>query len=366
MAAAIDQESVLAALRTVIDPAHGTDIVAAGMVKGLTISGTAVGFSIEVEPERGPSLEPLRKAAAAAAEGVAGVESATVVLTAHSETPGSAPAPKPPPNLRDAPGNPLPHPPRQSGPIEGVNRLIAVASGKGGVGKSTVTTNLALALARRGRKVGILDADIYGPSQPRMLGVSGRPSTPDGETILPLRNHGITVMSMGFMLEEDQSVVWRGPMLMSALQQMLRQVQWGQLDELIVDLPPGTGDVQLTLCQRAEVTGAVVVSTPQEVALLDVRKAIDMFKKLNIPVLGIIENMSGFVCPHCGKASDIFGHGGAKDEAAQLGIPFLGTIPIDPEIRTTSDAGTPLVIVKPDSAQTASFLQIADQLLPTD
>ncbi len=357
---------ILAALRAVVDPTRGTDIVSAGMVKGLTVSGAAIGFSIEVEPERGPALEPLRKAAEKAVLAVPGVGSATVVLTAHSDTAGSAP--QPPPDIRGAtavrapPGARLERPARQSGRIDGVSRVIAIGSGKGGVGKSTVAANLALAFARRGRRVGLLDADVYGPSQPRMLGVSGRPSTPDGKTILPLGNHGVTVMSMGFMLEESQSVVWRGPMLMSALQQMLFQVRWGRLDDLIVDLPPGTGDVQLTLCQRTEVSGAIVVSTPQDVALLDARKALDMFRKLDTPVLGIIENMSGYVCPNCGHAAEIFGAGGARREAEAAGVPFLGEIPLDIELRLTSDSGTPLVASHPESPQTRRFFEIAERL----
>lgn len=364
---AVTRDDVLAALGKIVDPAKGTDIVSADMVQGIAITGAAVGFSIEVDSKLGARLEPLRKAAEQAVLDLDGVESATVVLTAHSD---DTSPPSPPPDLRgpaaggDPPGKPLPHPDRQSGPIEGVSRILAVASGKGGVGKSTVAANLALALARRGRKVGLLDADVYGPSQPRMLGVSGRPSTPDGKTILPLRNYGVTVMSMGFMLEEDQSVVWRGPMLMSALQQMLRQVQWGRLDDLIVDLPPGTGDVQLTLCQRAKVDGAIVVSTPQDVALLDARKAIDMFRKLETPIVGVIENMSGYVCPSCGATAEIFGHGGARREAESLGLPFLGEIPLDIDIRQTSDSGTPLVVAKPDSPQSERFTEIARQLLP--
>lgn len=369
---AVSEAAVREALARVIDPARGTDIISAGMVQGLAISGSAVGFSIEVDPARGASLEPLRRAAEAAVLELPGVESATVVLTAHSDSPGgAAPAASPfqdrgpPPDLGSsgAPGKPLPQPEQRSGPIEGVGRILAVGSGKGGVGKSTLAANLALALTRNGRKVGLLDADVYGPSQPRMLGVAGRPSTPDGKTILPLRNYGVTVMSMGFLLEEDQSVVWRGPMLMSALQQMLRQVQWGKLDDLIVDLPPGTGDVQLTLCQRAKVDGAIVVSTPQDVALLDARKAIDMFRKLNTPILGIVENMSGYHCPECGHEAEIFGMGGAAREAERLQLPFLGAIPIDIDIRTSSDSGAPLVITKPDSPQARIFGTIAERLI---
>lgn len=372
MTAAPTREEVLRALEAVIDPAKGADIVAAGMVQGLEVSGGAVSFAIEVDPARGAQLEPLRKAAEKIVHDLPGVDSVVAVLTAHADTPGGA-APTtdrgPPPDLRGAatggngaPGTPLPHPTQRSGPIDGIKRIFAVGSGKGGVGKSTVAANLALAMARRGSKVGLLDADVYGPSQPRMLGVSGRPSTPDGKTILPLRNYGVTVMSMGFMLEEEQSVVWRGPMLMSALQQMLRQVQWGTLDELIVDLPPGTGDVQLTLCQRVQVDGAIVVSTPQDVALLDARKAIDMFRKLETPIVGIIENMSGYVCPNCGERAEIFGAGGAERDAERLNIPFLGAIPLDIDIRLASDSGAPLVVARPDGPQAAKFVEIADRL----
>ena len=245
----------------------------------------------------------------------------------------------------------------------GVQRVIAVASGKGGVGKSTVAANLAVALAARGQRVGLLDADVYGPSQPRMLGVSGRPSSPDGHIILPQRNHGVTLMSLGLMVGEDEAIVWRGPMLMGALQQMLRQVQWGRLDVLIVDLPPGTGDVQMTLCQNTDVAGAVVVSTPQDIALIDARKGIDMFKKMNTPILGIIENMSAFVCDGCGKVHHPFGHGGARAEADKLGVPFLGEIPLDLAIRTAADGGAPIVVLNPNGPEAAAFFSIADQLL---
>ncbi|HVL20961.1 MAG TPA: Mrp/NBP35 family ATP-binding protein, partial [Amaricoccus sp.] len=240
---------------------------------------------------------------------------------------------------------------------------VAVASGKGGVGKSTVAANLAVALAREGKATGLLDADIYGPSQPRMMGVSQRPRSPDGKTILPLHAHGVTMMSIGLMLAPDQAVVWRGPMLMGALQQMMGQVEWGELDVLVVDLPPGTGDVQLTLSQRYPLTGAVVVSTPQDVALLDVRKALDMFAKLKVPILGMVENMSAYVCPNCGHEAHIFGHGGARAEAAKLGMPFLGEIPLDLKVRVAGDSGTPVVVSHPESPEAKAFAAVARRLI---
>jgi len=345
------KEGVLAALKGVEDPVSGDDIVAAGIARAVTVEGDTVRFVLEIDPARAKTYEPVRAAAEAAARAVAGVTEVSAVLTAHSA--------KAPPDLkpqkRAEPQGPQ--------PVPGVAHIIAIASGKGGVGKSTVSANLACALAAEGRRVGLLDADVYGPSQPRMLGVSGRPASPDGKTILPMRNHGVTMMSIGLMTNEDQAVVWRGPMLMGALQQMLMQVQWGALDCLIVDLPPGTGDVAMTLAQKAQVDGAIIVSTPQDVALLDARKGIDMFTQLKVPVLGLIENMSTHVCSNCGHEEHVFGHGGVAAEARKMGVPLLAEVPLHIDIRTTSDGGAPIVVSRPDSPQAQTFRQVARDLV---
>jgi ATP-binding protein involved in chromosome partitioning len=340
---AVTRDEVLGALRALTLP-DGTDIVSRDLIRALSISGEQVRFVIEADsPEEARRMEPVRAAAEAIVGKLPGVGAVSVALTAHGPAPKAPPRPAPqgePPSLTIGR-----HPtPQQGGPqkVTGVDRILAIASGKGGVGKSTVSSNLAVALARQGRRVGLLDADIYGPSQPRMMGVSKRPSSPDGKTIIPLQAHGVTMMSLGLMLEDDKPVVWRGPMLMGALQQMLGQVDWGRLDVLIVDLPPGTGDVQLTLCQRSQVTGAIVVSTPQDVALLDARKAIGMFQMLKTPILGLIENMSAYICPNCGHEAHIFGHGGVRAEAERIGVPFLGEIPLSLDVRIAGDAGTPI------------------------
>ena len=316
----------------------GGDPVTQDMVRALTVEGGAVRFVIEApSPEAARALEPVRAEAEKRVRALPGVTAVSVVLTAHG--PAATQQKAPPPDLKIGR-----HPTPQPGPqkVSGVDRILAIASGKGGVGKSTVSSNLAVALARQGRRVGLLDADIYGPSQPRMMGVSKRPGSPDGKTIIPLQAHGVTMMSIGLMVDPAKAVVWRGPMLMGALQQMLGQVQWGRLDVLIVDLPPGTGDVQLTLCQKTDLTGALVVSTPQDVALLDARKAIDMFATLNTPVLGLIENMSTYICPQCGHEAHIFGHGGVRAEAEAIGVPFLGELPLSLDVRVAGDAGTPI------------------------
>jgi ATP-binding protein involved in chromosome partitioning len=361
----VSREDVVKALSTIVDPATGKDLVAADMAKAITVGEAGgVNFVIEVDPALGSRAEPLRAAAQKAVEALPGVARVSAVLTAHSAgpTPSRRPAPEgPPPDLAIG-GRRKPAEPADKR-IPGVDHIIAVASGKGGVGKSTVSANLAVALAAAGKRVGLLDADVYGPSQPRMMGISGRPSSPDGKTILPLRNHGVTCMSIGFMVSESDAIIWRGPMLMGALQQLLGQVAWGRLDVLLVDLPPGTGDVQLTLSQKAEVTGAIVVSTPQDIALLDVRKALDMFRKTGTPVLGIVENMSTHICSNCGHEEHIFGHGGAEKEAERIGVPFLGAIPLDRSIREAGDGGAPIVAARPNSPQAGAFRDIAEALI---
>jgi ATP-binding protein involved in chromosome partitioning len=352
---AVTRESVLSALKTITDPVSGNNIVDAGVTRGLNVEGTTVRFVLEIDPSRSKEYEPVLTSAQAAVKALDSAVDVSAVLTAHS-------AKAPPPDLK---------PSRKAEPqgpqrVPGVNHIVAIASGKGGVGKSTVSANLACALAAEGKRVGLLDADVYGPSQPRMLGVSGRPASPDGKTILPMRNHGVTMMSLGLMTNEDQAVVWRGPMLMGALQQMLMQVQWGALDVLLVDLPPGTGDVQMTLAQKAHVDGAIIVSTPQDVALLDARKGIDMFNQLNVPILGMIENMSTHICSKCGHEEHMFGHGGVKNEAEKMGVPLLAEIPLHIDIRLAADGGAPIVVSKPDAAQSQAFRDVARTMIENE
>ena len=351
---AITRDEILSELARLTLPG-GENLVSRDMIRALTIDSGAVRFVIEAaNPAEAAKMDAIRAAAEELVRGMDGVVSVSVVLTAHG------PAPKAPeaPSLKVGR-----HPTPQAGPapVAGVDRILAIGSGKGGVGKSTVSSNLAVALAREGRRVGLLDADIYGPSQPRMMGVNKRPASPDGKTIIPLQAHGVTMMSIGLMVDPDKAVVWRGPMLMGALQQMLGQVEWGELDVLIVDLPPGTGDVQLTLCQKTNLTGAVVVSTPQDVALIDARKAIDMFNTLKTPVLGLIENMSTFHCPNCGHESHIFGHGGVAAEADKMGVPLLGALPIDLDTRLAGDAGTP--IAAGDGPMADAYRQLARRFI---
>ena len=353
---AINNELILDALKAVKDGEQ--DIVSLNMISGLQIKDGHVAFALEVDPVRGPALEPLRKEAEKVVHALDGVLSATVVLTAETKQSGG--------NAQSAAPKQHDHHPAGTGPnaimMPGVKAIVAVASGKGGVGKSTTSVNLALALAADGHSVGILDADIYGPSIPRMLGVKGEPSSSDGKTLDPMVGHGIKCMSMGFLIEEETPVIWRGPMAQTALQQMMRDINWGDLDILVVDMPPGTGDVQLTMAQQVPLTGAVIVSTPQDIALADARRGLNMFRKVDVPVFGIIENMSYFSCPHCGERSDIFSHGGARAEAEILSTDFLGEIPLAIEIRETSDSGHPIVISQPDSAHAKAYRAIAKEV----
>jgi ATP-binding protein involved in chromosome partitioning len=337
------------------------------MVSGVQVRAGHVTFAIEVERARAPKLEALRKEAEKAVDALPGVLSVTAVLTAEkpAQRP-TAPYAKPQQRAGVAPPPGHAHGQEAGAPqkpaVAGVKHIVAVASGKGGVGKSTTAVNLALALKTLGLAVGVLDADIYGPSMPRMLGISGKPLSRDGKTLEPMENHGLKCMSMGFLVAEDTPTIWRGPMVMSALQQMLRQVNWGELDIMVVDMPPGTGDAQLTMAQQVPLAGAVIVSTPQDIALQDARKGLNMFRRVDVPVLGFIENMSYFLCPHCGERTDIFSHGGAKAEAQKLGVEFLGELPLDIAIRETSDGGHPIVIAQPDSAYAKTYRAIAARL----
>ncbi|MGY6409468.1 MAG: Mrp/NBP35 family ATP-binding protein [Alkalilacustris sp.] len=317
-------------LRSVAVPGGGT-LASRDLVRALAVVDGTVRFVIEADTaEAAASLEPARAEAEARLRDIPGVQSVQVLLTRPAPKGGGVKIGR---HADAGPSRP-----------SGVDRIIAVGSGKGGVGKSTVAVNLAVALARQGRRVGLLDADIYGPSVPRMMGVNRRPASPDGKTILPLHAHGVTLMSIGFMLPEDEAVIWRGPMLMGALQQLMTQVAWGDLDVLVVDMPPGTGDIQMTLCQKTKLTGAIVVSTPQDVALLDARKALAAFKTLKTPVLGLIENMSRYCCPNCGHEAHLFGEGGVQREAEALGLPFLGELPLSIEVRLGGDSGAPIAL----------------------
>jgi ATP-binding protein involved in chromosome partitioning len=349
------EAEIRSVLSTITAPGGG-NLVERGMIQGLVLRDGHVGFSIEVDPALGSQLEPLRKSAEAAVMALPGILSVTAVLTAHK---GAAPQAQRP---AATPGQPAQRPAGNKALVPGVKHIIAVASGKGGVGKSTTATNLALAFTTLGLKVGLLDADIYGPSQPRLMGLSGRPESRDGKTLEPKQNFGVKVMSMGFLIEEDTPMIWRGPMVMSAITQLLREVNWGELDILVCDLPPGTGDAQLTMSQSVPLSGAVIVSTPQDIALLDAKKGLNMFRKVDVPVLGLIENMSYFSCPNCGHRTDIFAHGGAQREAAKFGVDFLGEIPLDIVIRETSDAGKPIVASDPTSAHSLAYGEIAAKI----
>ncbi|WP_331373541.1 iron-sulfur cluster carrier protein ApbC [Sinorhizobium chiapasense] len=358
----VTRETVLEKLRSVRGPDMEGNIVDLGLVSDVFISDGKAYFSITVPADRAKELEPMRAAAERVVREIPGVKAAMVALTADRKAaPQAAPVQTPrqvPPAGRGHSQRPAGGAPAKAG-IPGVGAIIAVASGKGGVGKSTTSVNLALALQANGLKVGLLDADIYGPSMPRLLKISGRPQQIEGRLIRPMENYGLTVMSMGFLVDEEVAMIWRGPMIQSALLQMLREVAWGDLDILVVDMPPGTGDAQLTMAQQVPLAGAVIVSTPQDLALVDARKGLTMFRKVEVPVLGIVENMSYFVAPDTGHRYDIFGHGGARKEAERIGVPFLGEVPLTMGIRETSDAGTPLVVSEPEGEVARIYRKIA-------
>ncbi len=354
----ITEETIIEALTTVSAPDSDKDIVSLGMISGVVLRDGNVAVTIEITQEQGAAFEPARRQAEETLAALPGVLSATVVLTAQRPAQGAAQSASP----GAGPGHGHAHSPEQAPLVPDVKTIIAIASGKGGVGKSTTAVNLALAFAAKGLKTGLLDSDIYGPSIPRMLGLEGRPQQISETRLAPMEKFGIKAMSMGLIVAEDTPMIWRGPMVMSAIEQMLRDVEWGELDVLVIDLPPGTGDAQLTLAQRVPLTGAVIVSTPQDIALSDARKGLNMFRKVEVPVLGIIENMSYFACPHCGERTDIFSHGGAQREAAQMGADFLGEIPLDIVIRETSDSGNPIVVSDPESPHAKSYRDIADKV----
>lgn len=365
---AISKDDVLKALSKVKDKEQKADLVTLDMVKGLQMSedGTVI-FMIEVDPQRGSQLEPLRQQAEKAVRKIKGVTKVTAILTAEAKHKSTAP-PQDVQTRTSSGNNPDPHGIGKIPPVDiAARHIIAVASGKGGVGKSTIAANLAVSLAKNGHKTGLLDADIYGPSQPRMMGLEGKkPKSNKDNKIIPLEAYGLKIMSIGFMVEPEKALVWRGPMVQSALIQLMRDVAWGTkedpLDFLIVDMPPGTGDAQLTMAQKVKLSGAIIVSTPQDIALLDARKGIEMFRKTGVPVLGIIENMSTYICPQCGHEDHIFGHGGAQREAKKLATTFLGEIPLHPDIRLRSDEGKPAVLSAPDSDYAQRFDAIAKEV----
>ena len=348
--AIVTQDDVLSVLKRIAAPDGRGNVVSAGLVTDIAIQGGTVMFALTTSPQHVKSMEALRGAVEKAVLGIPGVEKAMVALTAERTPP--------------QPGQPAqPQGQRGSG-VPGIKHLIAVASGKGGVGKSTTAVNLALALKSLGLKVAVLDADVYGPSIPKLFGLTGKPEPSDaaGKKMKPMTRYGVEVMSIGFLVPEDTPMIWRGPMVMSALTQLLRETEWGEADVMVIDMPPGTGDVQLTLAQQTPLAGAVIVSTPQDLALIDARKGLNMFAKVNVPVIGIVENMSYFVCSKCGERHEIFGHGGAREEAERIGVPFLGEIPLDKEVRLRSDSGEPVAATQPDSLHAALYRDVARQV----
>ena len=347
----INEDLILEALKEIEDPSQSKDIVSLGLINNITIKDSNVAITLQVPVHRGASMEPIRKLAQERVLNIKDVTSATVVVTAHEnkEKTSTFETDKEEKVEKVLESN--------------VKRFVAIGSGKGGVGKSTTSANIAIALKLEGYRVGLLDADVYGPSQPRMLGVSGRPASVGGDMVAPLQNYGISLMSMGLLVPDDTAMIWRGPMVQSALTQMLNSVAWGDLDVIVIDLPPGTGDIQISLAQQVNLAGAVIVSTPQDIALLDVVKALTMFQKANVPVLGMIENMSYWSCPDCGRVDHIFGEGGVKAEAKKRNIDLLGEIPISVDVRKSSDAGIPIIISEPESIQSQNYRLIAKSII---
>jgi ATP-binding protein involved in chromosome partitioning len=361
----ITSKDVLERLRTVRGPDMQGNIVDLGLVSDVFISDGKAYFSITVPAERAKELDPMRQAAERAVKEMPGMKGAFAALTADKRAGGAQAPARPvasPAAAHSHAGHGHAAPPQRKPGIPGVKHIIAIASGKGGVGKSTTAVNIALGLKALGLAVGVLDADIYGPSIPRLMGLSGRPEQIDGKLIKPMENYGLRTMSMGYLVDEGTAMIWRGPMIQSALLQMLREVAWGDLDVLVVDMPPGTGDAQLTMAQQVPLSGAVIVSTPQDLALIDARKGIAMFQKVEVPLLGLVENMSHFICPNCGTSHDIFGHGGARAEAEKIGVPFLGEVPLAMTIRENSDAGTPVTVSAPDGPHARVYREIASQV----
>ncbi len=360
----VTQQQVLDALASVKSP-RGVALTNANVLSAISVNDGKVFFSINVDAAEARAWEDVRAAAERAVRALPGVSTAMIALTAERK-PGAAPQAArsgvAPASSHRPPHSPAGSPMARQAEVPGVAAVIAVASGKGGVGKSTTALNLALGLKALGLKVGLLDADIYGPSVPRLTGIHEKPELNDDRKMIPIERFGLAIMSIGFLVDEDTAMIWRGPMVMSAITQMLRDVAWGTLDVLVVDMPPGTGDAQLTLAQNVPLKGAVIISTPQDLSLIDARRGLAMFKKVNVPVLGIIENMSYFQCPHCGTRSDIFGHGGARHEAERLGVPFLGEVPLHMAIRETSDAGNPVVVSEPDGPHAAIYRAIANEV----